>query len=115
LAGRWSSVVPYIAKSLEALDAPAGPFQRLTELACTVFDAPAAVVTLVNGDNAVLPTTESGLPLPSRGVSPRARRPQSADEPQRARRRVALGERGVVHVLMARRRELADSERAVLK
>lgn len=46
--------MPYIAKSLEALDAPAGPFQRLTELACTVFDAPAAVVTLVSGDNAVL-------------------------------------------------------------
>ena len=46
--------MPYIAKSLEALDAPAGPFQRLTELACTIFDAPAAVVTLVSGDNAVL-------------------------------------------------------------
>ncbi|WP_428155992.1 PAS domain-containing protein [Brevundimonas sp.] len=46
--------MPYIAKSLEALNAPAGPFQRLTELACRLFDAPSAVVTLITGANAVL-------------------------------------------------------------
>jgi GAF domain-containing protein len=46
--------VPYLATSVEALNTPAGPFQRLTELACRLFDAPAAVVTLMTGDNAVL-------------------------------------------------------------
>ena len=44
----------YIAKSIEAVENPAGPFRRLTELACALFDAPSAVVSILTEDEAIL-------------------------------------------------------------
>lgn len=44
----------FTTKSIEALDAPAGPFHRLVDLAATMFDCRAAVVTLLTPTEAVI-------------------------------------------------------------
>jgi len=44
----------FTTKSIEALDAPAGPFHRLVDLAATVFDCRAAVVTLLTPTEAII-------------------------------------------------------------
>lgn len=44
----------FTAKSIEALDAPAGPFHRLVDLAATMFDCRAAVVTLLTPTEAII-------------------------------------------------------------
>lgn len=44
----------FTSKSIEALDAPAGPFHRLVDLAATVFDCRAAVVTLLTPTEAII-------------------------------------------------------------
>jgi len=46
--------VPKIDKSVEALEHSAGPFQRLIELACVLFDVPSAVMSLFYGDEVIL-------------------------------------------------------------
>ena len=44
----------FTTKSIEALDAPAGPFHRLVDLAATLFDCRAAVVTLLTPTEAII-------------------------------------------------------------
>jgi PAS domain S-box-containing protein len=44
----------FTTKSIEALDAPAGPFHRLVDLAATMFDCRAAVVTLLTPTEAII-------------------------------------------------------------
>jgi len=44
----------FTTKSIEALDAPAGPFHRLVDLASTLFDCRAAVVTLLTPTEAII-------------------------------------------------------------
>ncbi|MGO4410139.1 MULTISPECIES: ATP-binding protein [unclassified Brevundimonas] len=44
----------FTTKSIEALDNPAGPFHRLVDLAATLFDCRAAVVTLLTPTEAVV-------------------------------------------------------------
>lgn len=46
--------MPYLARSVEALEGHGGPFQKLTELACDLFDVPAAVVSIVMDDETIL-------------------------------------------------------------